>query len=171
MPVNVGKLIAEEFIVHLLRVIDLGQGLGDPTDFFHQLNPFRRSQMKQLRGVAFEDDDGPAGKELILMQIGLGEAEVCNEMICIRPAALAGLARKICHGWFALRHSSSVTTPYLDQQLNQLADGIGVGCLPDGEKCLVSTGLSITKIVGLSEFFWAGDYLDSLFPRTLFSPQ
>ena len=54
--------------------------------------------MKQLCRVAFEDDDGPAGEELILVQIGLGEAEVGNEMVFFRPAALAGLARGIRHG-------------------------------------------------------------------------
>jgi len=69
--------------------------------------------MKQLRRVAFEGDDGPAGEELILVQIGLGEAEIGNEMVYFRPAALAGLARGIRHGWLALRHSSSVTTPFL----------------------------------------------------------
>jgi hypothetical protein len=34
-------------------------------------------------------------------------------MVFFRPAALAGLARWIRHGWLALCHSSSVTTPFL----------------------------------------------------------
>ena len=113
MPVDVGELVAEEFIVDLPGLIDLGKGFGDQVHFLHQLNPFRGSQMKQFRRVAFEDDDGPAWEELILAQIGLGEAEVCDEMIFFRPAALAGATRILRHGWLALRHSSSVTTPFL----------------------------------------------------------
>jgi hypothetical protein len=34
-------------------------------------------------------------------------------MVFFWPAALAGLARWIRHGWLAFRHSSSVTTPFL----------------------------------------------------------
>lgn len=113
MPVDMGKLVAEEFVIDLLGHIDLGKGFGDQVHFLHQLNPFRGSQMKQLCGVAFEDDDGPAGEELILMQVGLGEAEISDEMVFFRPAALAGFAPWIRHGWLALRHSSSVTTPFL----------------------------------------------------------
>ncbi len=63
--------------------------------------------------MAFEDDDGPARKELILMQIGLGEAEIRDEIVFSGPGALAGFARRVGHGWLALRHSSSVTTPFL----------------------------------------------------------
>ena len=92
MPVDVRQLVAEEFIVDLLGLIDLDQGFGDYVHFLHQLNPFSGSQMKQLCRVAFEEDDGPAGEELILMQIGLGEAEVGDEMVFLRPATLAGVA-------------------------------------------------------------------------------
>ena len=113
MPVDVGELVAEEFVIDFLGRIDLGQGLGNAIDFFHQLNPFRGSQMKQFRRVAFEDDDGPAWEELILAQICPGEAEVSDEMVFFRPAALAGATRMLRHGLLALRHSSSVTTPFL----------------------------------------------------------
>lgn len=98
MPVDVGELVAEKLVVDLLGLIDLSQGFGNVVHLLHQLNPFRRSQMKQLCRVAFEDHDGPAGKELILMQVGLGKAEIANEMIFVRPTALAGLARGVAHG-------------------------------------------------------------------------
>ncbi len=98
MPVDVGELVAEEFVINLLGLIDLRDNFGEEAHFFHQLNPLRRSQMKQLGRVALEDDDGPAREELILMQIGLGEAQVRDEMVFSRPAALAGLARGIHHG-------------------------------------------------------------------------
>jgi len=98
MPVDVGELIAEEFIIDLPDLIDLRDNLGDQVHFFHQLNPFRGSQMKHLGRVALEDNDGPAGEELILIEVGLGEAEVSDEMVFSRPAALAGRARWIRHG-------------------------------------------------------------------------
>jgi len=98
MPVDVGELVAEEFVIDLLGFIDLSENFGDATDFLHQQNPFRGSQMKQLCRMAFEDDDSPAGEELIVMQIGPGEAQIRDEMVFSRPAALAGLARWIFHG-------------------------------------------------------------------------
>ncbi len=113
MPVDVGKLVAEEFIIEFPGLIDPRDDLGDQVHFLHQHNPFRGSQMKQLCRVAFEDNDGPTAEELIVVQIGLGEAEVSDEMVFFRPAALAGATSIICHGWLALRHSSSVTTPFL----------------------------------------------------------
>ena len=113
MPVDMGELVTEEFVIDLFGFIDLGDNLGDQVHFFHQLNPFCGSEMKHLCRVAFEDDDGPAGEELIVVQIGLGEAEISDEMVFLRPAALAGATGTIRHGWLALRHSSSVTTPFL----------------------------------------------------------
>jgi len=98
MPVDVKELVAEEFVVDLPGLIDLGQGLGDEVYFLHQLNPFCGSQMKQLCCVAFEHYDGPAGEELIVMQVGLGEAEVGNEMVFFGPYALAGLTGRVAHG-------------------------------------------------------------------------
>ena len=113
MPVDMGELVTEEFVIDLLGLIDLSDNLGDQVHFFHQLNPFCESEMKHLCRVAFEDDDGPAGEELIVVQIGFGEAEISDEMVFLRPAALAGATGTIRHGWLALRHSSSVTTPFL----------------------------------------------------------
>jgi hypothetical protein len=34
-------------------------------------------------------------------------------MVGTRPGTRAGLTGRVCHGWFAFRHSSSVTTPFL----------------------------------------------------------
>jgi hypothetical protein len=98
MPVDVGELIAEEFVVDLPGLIDLSKGLRDEAHFLHQLNPFCGRQMKQFCCVALEDDDGPAGKELILVKISPRQSEVSDKMICSRPATLAGLASWICHG-------------------------------------------------------------------------
>jgi hypothetical protein len=98
MPVDVGELVAEEFIVDLPGVENLRECFRKEIDLLHQLNPLRRSQMKQLCRVAFEQDDGPAWKELVVVQIGLGEAEVGNEMVFFGPAALASFASWIFHG-------------------------------------------------------------------------
>ena len=113
VPVDVGELVAEEFIIDLLRIEDLSQSLCHEIDLFHQLNPLRGSQMKQFCRVAFEQDDGPSWEELIVVQIGLGKAQIGDEMVCLRPTPLTGLAGRVVHGWLALRHSSSVTTPFL----------------------------------------------------------
>ena len=69
MPVDVGKLVAKEFVVNLSGFIDLGKGFSDEGHFLHQLNPFRGSQMKEFCRMAFEDDDSPAGKELVVVKI------------------------------------------------------------------------------------------------------
>ena len=98
MPVDVGELVAKEFVIDLLGLIDLRDNLGEEAHFLHQLNPLRRSQMKQLCGVALEDDDGPSGEELIVMQIGFGEAKIRNEMVFFWPVALADVTRGIHHG-------------------------------------------------------------------------
>jgi len=71
MPVDMGELVAEEFVIDLPGLIDLGKGLGDEAHFLHQLNPFCGRQMKQFYRVTLEDDHGPAGKELVIVKIGL----------------------------------------------------------------------------------------------------
>lgn len=113
MPMYMRQLIAEEFVVDLLGPIDLRKGLGDLVHFFHQLHPFLRRQVEELCRVALKDEDGPAGEELILMEVGLRTPEICDEMVGSRPGPCAGLARRIGHGRLALRHSSSVNRPFL----------------------------------------------------------
>ncbi len=46
MPVDVRKLIAEEFVIDLLGLIDLRDNFGDEVHFLHQHNSFRGSQVK-----------------------------------------------------------------------------------------------------------------------------
>ena len=85
MPVDVGKLVAKEFVVDLSGPIDLGKGFGYEAHFLHQLNPFHRGQLEQLSRVLFEYDKGPAGKELIVVEIGVRQAEVGDEMVGLGP--------------------------------------------------------------------------------------
>lgn len=87
VPVDVGELVSEEFVVDLSGPIDLGKGFGHEAHFLHQLSPFRGSQMKQLCRMMFEHHDGPAGKELILVEIGARQSEVGDEMVGLGPGA------------------------------------------------------------------------------------
>ena len=98
MPVDVGELVAEEFVVDLPGLIDLRDNLGDQVHFFHQLNPLCRGQVKKLRRMPLKDYHRPAGKELIVMEIGLRQSEVGDEVISARPGARAGFASWIFHG-------------------------------------------------------------------------
>jgi len=98
MPVDVRQLVAEEFVVDLCGPIGLRERLGDQGDVFHQLYPFCRRQMKEFCRVALKDDNGPAGEELIVMQVDLRDAEIRDEMIGSGPGLCAGLAGRIGHG-------------------------------------------------------------------------
>ena len=98
MPVDMWELVAEEFVVDLPGLVDSGKSFGDEVHFLHQLNPFRGSQMKQLCRVAFEHNDDPAGKELVVVKIGVRQSEVGDEMVFSRPVALAGATSIITHG-------------------------------------------------------------------------
>lgn len=114
MPMDMRKLIPEEFVVHLLRVMNVGRDRGHSVDLLDQLKAFSRCELEQLSGMALEDHDGPPGEELVIVEVDLGRSEVCNKMILSRPSSLAGFTRGVRHGWwFALRHSSSVNTPFL----------------------------------------------------------
>lgn len=98
MPVDMGELVPEEFVIDLFGPIDLGQSLGNEVDVFDQLRPFVLGQLKELRRMAFEEEDGPAWEELIFMQINPGEAKVCDETVCAWPVSRAGCAGWIGHG-------------------------------------------------------------------------
>ncbi len=113
VPVDVRQLVAEEFVVDLLGSIDLRERLGNQVHVFHQLHPFCRRQVEELRCVMLENEDGPAGEELIVMEVGLRHAEIRDDMIGSGPGLCAGLAGRIGHGRLALRHSSSVHSPFL----------------------------------------------------------
>ncbi len=67
MPVYMGELVAKEFIVDLLGLVDLRENCCHKIDLFHQLSPFCGGQMKELCCVVFEHDNRPAGKELIFV--------------------------------------------------------------------------------------------------------
>ncbi len=98
VPVDMGELVAQEFVIDLLSLINLCNSLGDQIYLFHELKPLRRRQVKEFRGVAVEDDYRPAGKELIVMEKGFRQSEIRNEMIVSRPNGLAGLACRVAHG-------------------------------------------------------------------------
>jgi hypothetical protein len=81
VPMDVGELVAQQFVIDFLRLEDFGERFGDSVDFFHQLKAFGGREVEQLGGVALKDDDGPTGKELILMQVDLGEPQVPRQAL------------------------------------------------------------------------------------------
>ena len=87
MPVNMRELVAEEFIVDLVGVVDVGKGLGHSIYFFDQLRSFVRRELKQFRGMALQDNDRPPGEKLVLMEIGFGESKVLDEMVLSWPCS------------------------------------------------------------------------------------
>lgn len=81
MPVHVGQLVAQEFVIDLFGFKDLREDFGDQIYFLDQLRPFSWSQVKQFCRVTFEDDNRPAGKELVVVEIGFRQAQVGNEVV------------------------------------------------------------------------------------------
>ena len=81
VPVNVRHLVAQQAVVHFSGVKRLCQHFGEPADFFHHLDALGRRQVEQFRGVAFEDDHGPAGKELIVVEVGHRQSQIRDEVV------------------------------------------------------------------------------------------
>ena len=72
MPMNMGKLVAKEFVVDLLGLVDLGQGVGHQVHLFNQLSSFGRCELKELSGVTLKHHNRPSGEKLVFVKIGLG---------------------------------------------------------------------------------------------------
>ena len=98
VPMNMRKLVAEEFVVDLLGFKDLRENLGDQIRFFYQLNPLSWCQVKELRGMPLKNHHRPSGEKLIVMEIGVRQSKVGDEMVLPRPGALAGFACRVGHG-------------------------------------------------------------------------
>ncbi len=98
VPVNVGELVAEEFVVDLSCVVGLRDGPGDQVHFLHQLNPFCRRQVKEFRRVTLKDHHRPARKKLIVVEIDFRQPEIDNEVVGARPGPCAGMTPGIGHG-------------------------------------------------------------------------
>jgi hypothetical protein len=98
VPVNVGELVAQEFVVDLPGFIDLRDNFGDQIHFLHQLNPLCRSKLKELCGMTVKDYHCPAGEKLIVVEKGFRQSEIRNEMIVSWPGGLADLAGWVAHG-------------------------------------------------------------------------
>ncbi len=89
MPMDMGKLVPEKFVVDLLRLVDLGRDVGHSVDLLDQLKTFGGCKLEQFSGMALEDHNGPAWEELIVVEIDLRQSEVCDEMVLSRPRSLA----------------------------------------------------------------------------------
>jgi len=60
MPVHVGHLVAEEFVVHFARLNDGMDGLGHGVDFIHEGMPQVWGEIKQFRDMPPGGDDAVA---------------------------------------------------------------------------------------------------------------
>lgn len=81
VPVDMRHLVAQQFVVDLAGLIDLVQGFGDQVHFLDQLNAFDWRQVKELGRMAAKHQHGPAGKELIVMEIGARQSEIGDEVV------------------------------------------------------------------------------------------
>ena len=97
MPVNVWELVAQQFVVDFSWFVDLVQDFGNQGHFLYQLHPLGRCQVKELGRMPAKDQYGPAGKELIVMEIGPGQPEVGDEVVGSRPGARTCFAQGIVH--------------------------------------------------------------------------
>jgi hypothetical protein len=85
VPVDVGNLVTEEFIVDLRGLVSLRDNPGNEVDFFDQLHSLWRCQVKEFRRVALENNHRPAGEKLIVVKKDLRESQVNDEVIGSRP--------------------------------------------------------------------------------------
>ena len=113
MPMDVRKLVAEQLIVDLHGLPLLREQGCDPGHFFHEAAAFVAREVKEFRGVPFQDEHGPAGEELVVMQVGPGESAIGDEMTPVGPGADTGLARLAAHGWLRDWASCGVIRPFL----------------------------------------------------------
>lgn len=85
VPMNVGELVAEEFVVDLSGLIDMCDGLGDHVHFFQQLDPLCRRQVKEFRRMTLKDYHRPPGEKLIVVEIDPRQPEIDDEMVRTGP--------------------------------------------------------------------------------------
>ena len=98
MPMNMRELVTEQFIIDLYGLPLLREQGRDSGHFFHEATAFVAREVKEFRGVAFQDEHGPAGEELVVMQVGPGEFAFGDEMTPVGPGADTGLAGWGAHG-------------------------------------------------------------------------
>ena len=77
------------------------------------LPAFLAREVEEFRCVALQHEHGPAGKELVVVQIGSREAAVGNEVVLSRPGAETSVTDGVGHGWLRSRPSSVVIRPFL----------------------------------------------------------
>ena len=115
MPMDVGKLVAEQFIVDLHglpRVCEHRSHLGH---FFDESAAFVARKVEEFSRMTFQYQHGPAGEELVVVQIGLGQSTIGNESVPIGPGSDTGFARLVVHGWLRAWASCGVIRPFFSK--------------------------------------------------------
>lgn len=113
VPMDMGELIAEQFVIDFDRLPFSSEEAGHSGDFFDQAGAVGPREVEEFSRVAFQHQYRPAGEELIIVKIGLRETTISDEMIRIGPGAQTGLAVRAGHGWLRVRPSSGVIRPFL----------------------------------------------------------
>lgn len=98
VPVNMGNLVAQEFVIDLPCAERIRQHLCDACHFFDQSPSLLRRKLKELGRVVIQHQDGPTREKLVVMQISCREPAVGDLMLPRRPGSGAHLARWIAHG-------------------------------------------------------------------------
>ena len=84
-------LVATEVATNLVK------HAGDPAHLVEHARALGPLEMEELGGVPLEDQHHPARKELIVVEIGDGRAEIGDPMVGRRPIAGAERARAGCN--------------------------------------------------------------------------
>lgn len=113
MPMDMRELVTEQFIIDLHRLPLLREQGRDPGHFIYEPTAFVAREVEEFRGVAFQDEHGPAWEELIVMQVGPGESAIGDELFPAGPGADTGLADWGAHGWLRDWASCGVIRPFL----------------------------------------------------------
>lgn len=98
MPMDMGQLVTEQFIIHLYGLPFHGKTTGYHGDFFNQVTAVGAREVEEFCNMLFQDQHGPAGKVLVVMEIGSSETAVGYEMVLARPRADTSLAGRAGHG-------------------------------------------------------------------------
>src|SRR5437016_6824820 len=91
MPVNVRELVAEQLIVDLDGIEHDGKRARKFRHLFDELTAFFSGEIKQLGRMTLEHQHGPAGEELIVVEVRDRESKVGDLVILGRPLPCANL--------------------------------------------------------------------------------
>lgn len=97
MPVDMGKLVAQQLVVDLVGSVLLRKHLAHRRDLFDEAAPFLLGQEKQFGRMTLEHEHRPALEKLVFMEVSDGQPAVRDTQMRGRPGAQAGGAVRLVH--------------------------------------------------------------------------